>query len=157
MCLSLLPPPHTHSLPAGDGYYIHELGLNYLPAAARQYSRIRIAEAQNTLTDFTSLNTVVTVCSVLALVLFYFAVYAPMIRRLDREIKQVRGLLLLFPDAVARAVPAILDHSREMLSGGGAAAGGGGGGSGVGGVIELNPAGAAVPCARACAPAGAQA
>jgi len=53
--------------------------------------------------------------SIVALLLAYFAIYRPLIIRLDTEIKNVRSLLLLFPDEVSRGVPAIIEHSREML------------------------------------------
>ena len=93
-------------------------GLNYVAAGAKAHAQIRQEEAISTLTNFTSLNVLVTLAAIAALFAFYAAAYAPMIRRLDREIKQVRGLLLLFPDSVSRAVPAILNHGREMLQSG---------------------------------------
>jgi hypothetical protein len=47
---------------------------------------------------------------------YYFAFYSPIIARLDRDIKNVRMLLLLFPDEVSSVVPAIIDVARDMLS-----------------------------------------
>lgn len=49
-----------------------------------------------------------------ALGVFALAIYVPTIARLDRDIKMVRVLLLLFPDKVSTKVPAILAVAREL-------------------------------------------
>jgi hypothetical protein len=123
--LLLLPRPHTsRTHPAPPPIHAHARSLNFIPAAARQISRTRIAEATATLTNFVTLNTIITIAACLALVAFYGLWFAPLVRRLDRDIKGVRSLLLLFPDSVSRAVPAILNHGREMLAGSGGSSAG---------------------------------
>lgn len=41
-----------------------------------------------------------TVAYSFALLVYYFIVYSPLMRRLDPEVTNVRGLLLIFPDEV---------------------------------------------------------
>lgn len=45
---------------------------------------------------------------------FWFS--CPVVRRLDRDIKNVRMLLLLFPDDVSNVVPALVDAGRGAVS-----------------------------------------
>jgi hypothetical protein len=52
---------------------------------------------------------VTTVISIIVLLLIYRLVYWPTIGALDRDIKQARCLMLLFPDEVCAAIPAIMN------------------------------------------------
>lgn len=62
---------------------------------------------------FTSNLLLACVFCVLALAVFAFAVYMPTIARLDKDIKMVRILLLLFPDKV-RGVGAVAVAPRSF-------------------------------------------
>lgn len=110
-----LPLP-SRQIESGQAWKIHQLGLNFLAAGYQEHARIRLAEAIDYLQAFGSLNIVVTIIAIVSLLLFYYITYRPMIRRLDSEIKKVRILLLLFPDEVARNVPAVLNYSRNLLA-----------------------------------------
>lgn len=110
----------------GDALRVHQLSFTFLAAGLYRHSMIRNLEAEAALTSFTQLNIVSTLVALLSLAAIFTCVYAPTIRRLDRDIKQARALLLLFPDNVARAVPAIAAHGRELAAGAPAAGGSGG-------------------------------
>jgi hypothetical protein len=66
--------------------------------------------------------TVVTILSVLLLLALWFGLYRPLIRRLDREIKDVRRLLLVLPDEVSKSIPSVVAAGRSMLLESGATA-----------------------------------
>ena len=63
-----------------------------------------------------SLDILVTCVSILMLAIYFFALYQPTIKRFDRDIKNVRLLLLLFPDEVSSVVPAMVDADRGVVS-----------------------------------------
>lgn len=90
--------------------------LLYRFACRNPASSIRLGESVSTITTFQSLDVLVTCVSVLILLVYYFVLYQPIIRRLDRDIKNVRMLLLLFPDDVSNVVPAIVDAGRGAVS-----------------------------------------
>jgi hypothetical protein len=52
-----------------------------------------------------SVDVLAVVISCGALVGFYVLLYAPLVARLDNEIKRTRFLLLLFPEEVAKGEP----------------------------------------------------
>jgi hypothetical protein len=83
---------------------------------------------------FLSYDIMSTVASCIALVMFYVAIYRPLILRLDAEIKSVRKLLLLFPDQIARNVLAIADGASGIIAAGGALSVGPGVGSAAAGI-----------------------
>jgi hypothetical protein len=95
---------------------ISELGDFYLPPAFAAASDVWHDEGISSMNAFSQTNVAVTLISVVCLLMFYVAVYKPMIAHLDDEIKSCRSLLLLFPDEVARSVPAVLDASRKMFA-----------------------------------------
>lgn len=99
-------------------------GTTYLPPAFARFSTLLTEEPTNSLVQYNTLNLLATVASIIALLGFYFFVYSPLIRRLDREIKNVRGLLLIFPDEVSRNTAAIINAGREMLKDTSSVAGG---------------------------------
>lgn len=98
-----------------DAVLGEDYSVNFLPPAMQFGADSRYSECVSYLQAFASDNVVVTVASISALLAAYIIVYRPLISRLDSEIKNVRALLLLFPDEVSRAVPAILSFSREMM------------------------------------------
>lgn len=100
------------SLTEGPLGFVHKLGLSFLPAGLEALSLGRVRENDAMLASFQSLNLVATIVSVLALLIIYVFVYRPLFYRLDREIKNTRGLLLLLPDDAASSVPAVLDAVR---------------------------------------------
>lgn len=63
---------------------------------------------------FLANDALVTAMSIIFGILAYLAGYLPFLKRLDGEIKSVRRLLLLFPDEVARNVPAIVALTASM-------------------------------------------
>ena len=77
---------------------------------ARQPTLIRAqTSVQSIISDFLSLDILVTSMSVIALMLVYNLLYAPFLLRLNMEIKAVRGLLLLFPDDLASNLGSLQD------------------------------------------------
>ncbi len=123
---------------------LERLAERYLAAGFNTAARLTVANINSYLDTFKVLNILITVASLLALIIFFFVIYAPMIRRMDTEIKNVRYLLLLFPDEVSRVVPAIIAAGRELLKDGHISAGssvasgssGSGGGGGGGGAVR---------------------
>lgn len=100
---------------AGTPRIMEQLAERYLSVGFMKASELTTSMINDSLKGFQAIDIVVTVGSLLALVVFYFAVYSPMIRRLDREIKNVRELLLLFPDELAKIVPAIVQAGKDLL------------------------------------------
>lgn len=94
---------------------VDQMRWRYLAAVTNAASAIRLADAHAVFDVFASYDLGLTLSCIAALSLFYSFVYAPLIRRLDKEIKEVRHLLLLFPDEVSRAVPAILEVGKALL------------------------------------------
>ena len=84
-------------------------------------SSIRLDESTTTITTFLTADILVTCVSIVTLLIYFFALYQPIIRHLDRDIKHVRMLLLLFPDEVSNVVPAIIDTGMVGFSASGAA------------------------------------
>jgi PAS domain-containing protein len=99
----------------GDALLAESFAETYLSEGFHIASSYREKESLGTIAQFISLYIVATILSTAALVGFWLFLYLPMIRRLDKEIKHVRLLLLLFPDEVSRTVPAIVMAGREML------------------------------------------
>ena len=61
-----------------------------------------------------SIDVLAVVLSCGALVLFYVLLYAPLVAQLDNEIKRTRFLLLLFPEEVAKGVPAVIAAGKKL-------------------------------------------
>lgn len=102
---------------------VTQLGLTYLPPALAAASDALYDAGTSDLRTFSDSFIVVSLASILVLVVIYFAYYLPRIAELDREIKETRGLLLLFPEDVARAVPAIVAAGRLLAAGAGSGGG----------------------------------
>jgi len=131
-------PGYTASLTTGPAYLSQQYATRYFPPVLDRYSDALLNSSLDTLTAFNALNLMATLLSIVGLFGLYVAVYLPLVRRLDREIKQVRNLLLLFPDEVSRNCNAIILAGREMVQDGGSVTGsssvlsGGNGGRGAG-------------------------
>lgn len=90
-------------------------GSTFLSPGINSYSDLLTDEPVSQLKQYNTLNLVVTIGAIGALLAFYLLVYAPLVRRLDNEIKDVRRLLLLYPDEVSRNTAAIINAGRDML------------------------------------------
>ena len=55
-----------------------------------------------------------------AVVLSYFLVFSPTIKRLNTELMNTRAAVLLFPGEVVNGIPAIRNLMRDMSKGGAA-------------------------------------
>lgn len=53
-------------------------------------------------------------CFVVLVVLAYFLLFAPSVRRLNSELRNCRTALLLFPDEVVSGIPALRNLMKEM-------------------------------------------
>lgn len=104
----------TLNLNTGPQSEVLALAERFLAPALAQASATRYEEGLSALRAFLAADTAVAVTAVLFLLVVYAGVYRPLIMRLDREIKETRALLLLFPDEVCRAVPAIVALTRAL-------------------------------------------
>jgi hypothetical protein len=118
-------PDQSMSLNSGQPALIQQFGIKFFPPAFAHNGDLMTDEPMASIARFNAVNIVVTVASLLALFAFYFAIYLPLVRRLDREIKHVRNLLLLFPDEVSRNCSAIIIAGREFIKDSGSLAGSG--------------------------------
>jgi hypothetical protein len=118
-------PDQSMSLNNGQPALMQHFGIKFFPPAFARNSDLMTNEPIAFIARFNAVNVVVTVASLLALFAFYFAIYLPLVRRLDREIKHVRNLLLLFPDEVSRNCSAIIIAGREFIKDSGSVAGSG--------------------------------
>jgi hypothetical protein len=112
-------PEYTTSLTTGPAYLSQQYATHYFPPLLERYSDTLLHSSIDTLAAFNALNLMATLLSLVGLLGLYVAVYLPLVRRLDREIKNVRSLLLLFPDEVSRNCNAIIFAGREMVQDGG--------------------------------------
>jgi hypothetical protein len=101
---------------SGSGFLIDQLANHYLAAGFGRSADNTREDADALLDRFRAADIIITCASIIALFFFYYFVYSPHIVGMDREIKKVRHLLLLFPDDVARQVPAIVEVSRKLLT-----------------------------------------
>jgi len=95
---------------------VDQMRWRYIAAGFAQFANIRIQEASAMFESFQVANIVITVMTIIALQIFYNSLYKRMIANMDKEIKNVRLLLLLFPDEVSKQVPAIINAGKELLS-----------------------------------------
>ena len=89
----------------------------YLPAGLGALADATRSASVNVITSFTSTDVLVTALSFVALVLLYVGYYVPTITALDADLKRTRFLLLLFPEEVARNVPAVVNAGRKLIEG----------------------------------------
>jgi flagellar biosynthesis/type III secretory pathway M-ring protein FliF/YscJ len=96
------------------GDTINQLASNYLAAGLSALSAGVQAEAASSIMTSNSNDVLAVVLSSLAIFVIFFLVYRPLIARLDLEMKQSRTLLLLVPDEVAKAVPAVIMAAQKL-------------------------------------------
>jgi hypothetical protein len=96
------------------GDTINQLASNYLAAGLAALSAGVQAEAINSIVTSNNNDVLAVVLSSLAIFVIFFLVYRPLIARLDLEMKQNRTLLLLVPDEVAKAVPAVVMAAQKL-------------------------------------------
>lgn len=106
------------------------LGVRYLASGFERATAYQFTAARNYLISFQQTYQIIVAISIIMLLILWTFAYAPHIQHLDKDIKHVRLLLLLFPDEVARSVPAIVAAGKQLLaeagsSGGSAASGAG--------------------------------
>jgi hypothetical protein len=110
------------SLDAGTGAAVDAFGAAYLPAGFGVLLGNMVDELKAQLLAYNAWTLATIVASSVLLVGSYAVIYAPILFNLDDEIKRTRFLLLLFPEDVARFVPAVGDAARLLLQGSAAAA-----------------------------------
>lgn len=109
------------------------LADKYLASGFERSTAMQYAAALTYLQAFGVQYTATVAITIAFLLVLWLVVYSPQIQRLDKDIKNVRLLLLLFPDEVARSVPAIVAAGKRLLA---EAGGGGSGGSAAGSVAR---------------------
>ena len=117
--LAAAPPLATgDSFVTGTGAIVDAMGSAYLPAGFGKLVELMTTELQTSLLAYNAWNIATIAASSFFLLFSYFVVYNPILNSLDEEIKRTRFLLLLFPEDVARLVPAVSDIARRLLQGG---------------------------------------
>lgn len=71
--------------------------------------------AKTAFSNYGDMAVTLTAVSIIGTLLFYFLALGPLIGRTDAEIKGTRHLLLLLPDEVSRALPALNAIGRDMI------------------------------------------
>jgi hypothetical protein len=99
----------------GTPLLLESLSERYLAVGFKKLAEIMRDETDNLLSSFMLADIGVTAASIISLFFFFVAVYSPIIWEMDREIKNVRHLLLLFPDDVTRQTPAILAVQKNLV------------------------------------------
>jgi len=75
------------------------------------------AESAGVIDSFTGTDVIAVSLSFVALVVLYGGYYRPAILALDAQLKRTRFLLLLFPEELARSVPAVVNAGRKLIEG----------------------------------------
>lgn len=101
-----------------DAYdIINKMCLSYIPAGLEALSDVVLNESTSMINASMSIDILAVICSILALIGFYFFLYAPLVSFLDNEIKRTRFLLLLFPEEVAKGIPAVVEAGHRLSAG----------------------------------------
>jgi hypothetical protein len=102
----------------GDAYdVINKMCLGYIPAGLETLSDVVLNESTSMINVSMSIDILAVICSILALIGFYLFLYAPLVSFLDNEIKRTRFLLLLFPEEVAKGIPAVVEAGHRLSAG----------------------------------------
>jgi len=96
------------------GDIINQLTSSYLAAGLAALSAGVQGEAIDSITTANNNDVLAVVMSSLAIFVIYLLVYRPLIAKLDHEMKMNRTLLLLVPDEVAKAVPAVVLAAQKL-------------------------------------------
>jgi hypothetical protein len=97
--------------------HVHLLAGSYLPAGLAALTDVVVSESFELINAGMNVDIIAVIISIGALFGFYFLLYAPLVIHLDNEIKRTRFLLLLFPEEVAKGVPAVVKAGRKLVSG----------------------------------------
>jgi hypothetical protein len=97
--------------------HVHLLAGSYLPAGLATLTDVVVSESFELINAGMNVDIIAVIISIGALFGFYFLLYAPLVIHLDNEIKRTRFLLLLFPEEVAKGVPAVVKAGRKLVSG----------------------------------------
>jgi hypothetical protein len=96
--------------------HIQLLTNNYLPAGLAALTDVVVTESIDTINAGMNVDIIAVIISIGALFGFYFLLYSPLVIHLDNEIKRTRFLLLLFPEEVAKGVPAVVKAGRKLVA-----------------------------------------
>jgi hypothetical protein len=96
---------------------VNKLCATYLPAGLDALSGTVLEESTEMINLSMSIDILAVICSIIALIGFYLFLYAPLVLRLDNEIKRARFLLLLFPEEVAKLTPAVIEAGHKLVAG----------------------------------------
>jgi len=99
----------------GTPLLLESLSERYLAVGFKRFADILRDETDGMLSSFMLADIGVTAASIISLCIFFVGVYSPIIWEMDREIKNVRHLLLLFPDDVTRTTPAIMAVGKRLI------------------------------------------
>jgi hypothetical protein len=94
---------------------ISEMASKYLTKALSELTNILVEEVKASVNAAMEIDILAVVFSILALIGFYFFLYDPLVGKLDKEIKRTRFLLLLFPEEVAKGVPAVVAAGKKLM------------------------------------------
>jgi len=88
----------------------------FIPAGLDELSRVTQETSSNIITSFNKIDEIVVTVSVLSIVVFY-GYYVIILGQLNRMIKTTRFLLLLVPEDVTKATPALIAFGRKLMEG----------------------------------------
>ena len=88
----------------------------FIPAGLDELSRVTQESSSNIITSFNKVDEIVVTVSVLSIVIFY-VYYVIILGHLNRMIKTTRFLLLLVPEDVTKATPALIAFGRKLMEG----------------------------------------
>ncbi|RYY38987.1 hypothetical protein EON62_00080 [archaeon] len=93
-----------------------KLGSVYLAPAYGVASSTVHRVGSDAISVFVTNDIALAFICIVAMFVVYLAMYRPRIYKMDRDIKDCRGLLLLFPDDVVRSIPAVAQAGRDMVA-----------------------------------------
>jgi hypothetical protein len=94
---------------------IDKMTDEFLPAGLHALSAATQETSVSLLDSFRSQDALAVALSIVAVVLFYYALYLPVIFSLNAQTKRVRFLLLLVPEDVAKQTPAIVAAAKKLM------------------------------------------
>jgi hypothetical protein len=101
-------------VPGTRGDTINQMTESYLAAGLSALSAGVYGEATASIAVSNSNDVIAVVASSFAIFVLIVGVYRPLILKLDHEMKQSRTMLLLVPDEVAKAVPAVVMAAQKL-------------------------------------------
>lgn len=86
----------------------------YLDHIISYFCEVSYDAAMNELTNYKSVDAAYTTAFAVILMLMYGLFVHPLVKRLDKRIKDARQLVVLFPDEIMRHVPAIMSLTQSV-------------------------------------------